>query len=105
MPISEEQIYRALGTVIDPDLKLNIVDLGLIYDVKIAQANELWDIDVTMTLVSSECPYGAVLLESVKKAVQAIDPSVGTVQVAVTFTPPWTPDRTTEEARGELGYS
>lgn len=105
MVISGEQVYQALGTVIDPDLKLNIVDLGLICDVRVAEANGKSDVDVTMTLVSAECPYGPVLLDAARKAVESMGDGVGRVRVAVTFTPPWTPERMTDEARGELGYS
>ena len=105
MQISSEQVYKALGTVIDPDLKLNIVDLGLICDVKLAESDGKCDVDVTMTLTSIGCPYGPVLLEAARKAVESLGSSVGMVRVAVTFTPPWTPDRMTQEAKGELGYS
>ena len=105
MQLSADQVYQALGTVIEPDLKLNIVDLGLICDVKLTESNGKHDIDVTMTLVSAGCPYGPVLLEAAKKAVESLGSPVGTVRVGITFTPPWTPDRMTQEAKGELGYS
>ncbi len=105
MAISAEQVYQALGTVIDPDLKLNIVDLGLICEVRIAESDGKSDVDVTMTLISAECPYGPVLLDAATKAVESIGDGVGRVRVAITFTPPWTPDRMTEEARGDFGYS
>jgi len=92
-----DQIYKSLKTVIDPEIGINIVDLGLIYDVKINNG----DVVVVMTLTTPGCPMGYMFDEEVKKAVKKIK-GVKKVKVEITFDPPWTPEKMSKEAKKKL---
>jgi metal-sulfur cluster biosynthetic enzyme len=103
MPIEEDKVREALKQVIDPELFVNIVDLGLIYDVNIAEnADGKSDVDVAMTMTSPACPAGPQLLGQSKAVVGNLE-NVGAVDIRLVMDPPWTPDRMTEEARDQLG--
>jgi len=103
MAIAEDKVREALKQVIDPELFVNIVDLGLIYDVKIAETDEgKSNVDVEMTMTSPACPAGPQLLGQSKMVVGALE-GVGAVDVRLVMDPPWTPDRMTEDARDQLG--
>jgi len=103
MAIEEDKVREALKQVIDPELFVNIVDLGLIYDVKIAETDEgKSNVDVEMTMTSPACPAGPQLLGQSKMVVGALE-GVGAVDVRLVMEPPWTPDRMTEDARDQLG--
>lgn len=101
--IPEEKVREALKEVVDPELFVNIVDLGLIYTVD-CQDNEEGKTDVTveMTMTSPACPAGPQLLGNSKAAVGRLE-NVGNVEIKLVMTPPWTPDRMTEDARDQLG--
>ncbi len=103
MQITEESVYAALRQVEDPELFVSIVDLGLIYEASLVENGGKWDVFVKMTLTSPGCPAGPELVANAKEAIQDLGEQVGEVKVEVTLTPPWTPDRMTEEARDELG--
>lgn len=90
MTISPEQVTEALREVFDPELGMSVVDLGLIYDVRIEGDR----IDIIMTLTAEGCPLHDAMSEWVRQAVGRI-PGVKAVAVAITFDPPWTPDRLT----------
>ena len=90
MTISPEQVTEALRAVLDPELGMSVVDLGLIYDVRIEGDR----IDIIMTLTAEGCPLHDAMSEWVRQAVGTI-PGVDEVAVAITFDPPWTPDRLT----------
>ena len=103
MPIAEDKVREALKQVIDPELFVNIVDLGLIYEIKIQENDEgKSDVDVEMTMTSPACPAGPQLLGQSKDFVGRLE-EVGEVDVKLVMTPPWTPDRMTEDARDQLG--
>jgi metal-sulfur cluster biosynthetic enzyme len=103
MPIAEDRIREALKSVVDPELFVNIVDLGLIYEVKIGDEVEgKSPVAVEMTMTSPACPAGPQLLSQSQDAVRRIE-GVGEVDVKLVMEPPWTPDRMTEEARDQLG--
>jgi metal-sulfur cluster biosynthetic enzyme len=103
MAIAEDNVREALKQVIDPELFVNIVDLGLIYDVKISEADEgKSNVDVEMTMTSPACPAGPQLLGQSKSVVGNLE-GVGEVDVRLVMDPPWTPDRMTEDARDQLG--
>lgn len=102
MPIAEQTILAALRQVSDPELRINVVDLGLIYGVGVEEAQGKTNIHVLMTMTSPACPYAPELMEDVKDVLSAL-PGAGNVTVQLTLSPPWTPDRMTEEARDELG--
>jgi metal-sulfur cluster biosynthetic enzyme len=103
MAIAEDHVREALKQVIDPELFVNIVDLGLIYDVKIAETDDgKCNVDVDMTMTSPACPAGPQLLGQSKAVIGNLE-NVGAVDVRLVMDPPWTPDRMTEDARDQLG--
>lgn len=103
MPVAEDRIREALKEVVDPELFVNIVDLGLIYEIKIDDAgDEKSNVVVEMTMTSPACPAGPQLLGQSKDVVGRLD-GVGEVDIKLVMEPPWTPDRMTEDARDQLG--
>ena len=103
MAIAEDTVREALKQVIDPELFVNIVDLGLIYEIKIEETDEgKSNVDVEMTMTSPACPAGPQLLGQSKDFIGRIE-EVGEVDVKLVMHPPWTPDRMTEDARDQLG--
>jgi metal-sulfur cluster biosynthetic enzyme len=94
-----EDVQEALTNVIDPELGLDFVELGLIYDVEI----EGGDVFITFTLTSPGCPIGPQVSEQIEEYVGELD-GVGNVHSRMTFTPPWTPELMSEEAKFALGY-
>src|SRR5271166_3419234 len=102
MSMQEETVYAALKQVRDPELMVNVVDLGLIYGVAIEDAGEKSNLGVMMTMTTPACPYGPQLVADVRDALKALD-GAGEVRVEVTLSPPWSPEMMTEEARDELG--
>jgi metal-sulfur cluster biosynthetic enzyme len=92
-------IRKALRTVRDPELNLNVVDLGLIYDVTI---DDEANVRVTMTLTSPGCPAGPEITQDVRDTVQNLD-GVEAVDVAIVWEPYWTPDRIDPRVRAFLG--
>jgi FeS assembly SUF system protein len=97
--ISEKNIVLAMKQVYDPEIPVNIYDLGLIYDII---SNEEGKVDVKMTLTSPNCPMADQLLQDVFDAVMDV-PGVKEVAIELTFEPPWDRDRMSEEALLELG--
>lgn len=94
----QEAIVDALRTVIDPELNVNIVDLGLIYTVQSREE----EVDVEMTLTTPACPAGPEILRSAVTAIEKLE-GVTKANVKLVMSPPWSPDRMTEAARDELG--
>jgi metal-sulfur cluster biosynthetic enzyme len=102
MPITEESIREALKEVIDPELFVNIIDLGLVYLVEVTDVEGKSNVKVEMTMTSPACPAGPQLLGQSKDFVGRLE-GVGEVDVRLVMDPPWTPDRMTEDARDQLG--
>lgn len=103
MPIAEDRIREALKGVVDPELFVNIVDLGLIYDIQVdEQPDSTSNVTIQMTMTSPACPAGPQLLGQSQDAIRRLD-GVGQVDVKLVMEPPWTPDRMTEDARDQLG--
>jgi metal-sulfur cluster biosynthetic enzyme len=98
MPTREEVVI-ALHQVEDPELGMDIVDLGLLYDVEVAGAN----VKVSYSLTSMGCPAGAMIQEDIERVVREL-PGVETVESELTFEPPWNPDRMSEDAKFILGF-
>jgi metal-sulfur cluster biosynthetic enzyme len=94
-----DDVQDALTNVIDPELGLDFVELGLIYGVEI----ESGDVFVSFTLTSPGCPIGPQVSEQIEEFVSELD-GVTAVYPKMTFTPPWTPDLMSEEAKFALGY-
>ena len=96
--LTKDEVLEALKEVYDPEIGVNIVDLGLVYDAEIDDKN---DVEVTMTLTSMGCPLGPVIISDVQQAVGKA--GSGEVRVRIVWSPPWSPDMMTEDARDELG--
>jgi metal-sulfur cluster biosynthetic enzyme len=96
---TEEDVTEALSNVIDPELGLDFVELGLVYDVGI----EGGTVNITFTLTTPACPIGPQVSEQMKEFVGEIE-GVEEVVPSMVFTPPWTPDKMSEDAKFALGY-
>lgn len=94
-----EKIVRVLKTVFDPEIPVDIYELGLIYDVFVNEANE---VKVLMTLTTPNCPVAETLPQEVEEKVKSLD-EVKDAEVEITFDPPWSQDLMSEEAKLELG--
>ena len=95
-----EKIIKVLKTIFDPEIPVDIYELGLIYDVFV---NEDFDAKVLMTLTSPNCPVAESLPAEVEEKVKSIK-GINQVEVEMTFDPPWTKDLMSEEAKLELGF-
>lgn len=101
--LSEDLVREELKKVIDPELFVNIVDLGLIYNVDLIPAEEgKTNIKIDMTMTSPMCPAGPQMIANSKQVLGQL-PKVGEVEVKIVLDPPWTPDKMTEDARDQLG--
>ena len=98
--ITEEKVKTALKEVIDPELHINIVDLGLIYDIATDQSSGI--VTITMTLTTPGCPLSFVFEELVPAAVKKVD-GVKDVVINLVWEPPWDPDKMSEDQLEELG--
>ena len=94
-----EKIVKVLKTIYDPEIPVDIYELGLIYDVLV---NEEYEVKILMTLTSPNCPVAESLPVEVEEKVKSID-ELKDVEVEITFDPPWTQDLMSEEAKLELG--
>lgn len=97
--LQKDLIREMLKGVIDPELGVNIVDLGLVYDMNISDSN---DVEVVMTLTSMGCPLGPVITQEVRGALSGLM-GIGETSVKIVWSPPWSPDKMSEDARDELG--
>ncbi len=101
--VDADRVWARLRRCYDPEIPVNVVDLGLIYRVHVSDLPSGGKrVDVTMTLTAPGCGMGQVLANDVEQAVRRL-PGVDEVQVELVFDPPWSPDAMTEEARLELG--
>jgi len=98
--INEAEVMDALHECYDPEIPVNIVDLGLIYNVVID--NDTGQVDITMTLTALGCPMAGEVIDEVQTRVSEVE-NVTSCKVNMTFDPPWSPDRMTEDAKWELG--
>ena len=96
--VTHEQVLEALKQVIDPELFVNVVDLGLIYKVDIQDKS----VSLDMTMTSPACPAGPQLVAQSKKAIESLEEGTQ-ANIQIVLMPPWTPDRMTEAARDHLG--
>jgi len=101
--LSEDLIREELKKVIDPELFINIVDLGLIYNVDLLPAAEgKIDCKIDMTMTSPMCPAGPQMIQNSKQVLGQL-PGMGNVEVKIVLDPPWSPDKMTQDARDQLG--
>ena len=99
MSVTEEQVFDALRVVEDPELGMDVVDLGLVYDVRVADGT----VTVTYSLTSMGCPAGAMIEEQMREVVGAMD-GVENVVTDLTWTPPWSPEMMSDDAKFVLGF-
>jgi metal-sulfur cluster biosynthetic enzyme len=96
--LTEETVLENLKQIIDPEVGINIVDMGLIYGVDLKDET----VGITMTLTSPGCPVGPQLVNGTQNVTQQLE-GVDEVNVDVVWTPPWTPEMMTDDAKDELG--
>ena len=96
--VTEDQVRKALRKVKDPELNLDLVVLGLIYDIRVDGGV----VDVTMSLTSPACPVAGQILDQAREAVEGVE-GVERANVELTFSPPWTPERIPPMIRSALG--
>jgi len=99
-PPSSETVRKALRAVKDPELNLNIIDIGLVYEVEVGDAG---DVLVKMTLTSPGCPAGGEIIEDVKRVVADLE-GVKSAEVELVWDPYWTPERMDPRVRAFLGF-
>ena len=99
MSLTKEDVFEALRAVEDPELGMDVVDLGLVYDVTV----EGTAVAVLYSLTSMGCPAGAQIEQDIKDAVGSME-GVEAVTTELTYTPPWSPDRMSDDAKFVLGF-
>ncbi len=97
--VDQDDVFDALSNVIDPELGLDFVELGLIYGVEIDEGK----VDITFTLTTPACPIGPQVSEQMQEFVGDL-PEVTEVVTSMVFTPPWSPEKMSEDAKFALGY-
>lgn len=98
--ITQEAAFEAMKEVIDPEIGVNIVDLGLVYGVEVDETD---NVEVTMTLTSMGCPLGPVIIRDVQNAISSAAEDVNEVNVRIVWSPPWSVEMMSEDAKDELG--
>jgi metal-sulfur cluster biosynthetic enzyme len=97
--VTKDAVMKALSEVMDPELGLSLVDLGLIYDVQIADDK----VDVKMTLTAPGCPLHSIMRQSAQKRLEGLDGVKG-ANVQIVWDPPWRPEMMSENAKKQLGF-
>ncbi|MBO8161590.1 MAG: metal-sulfur cluster assembly factor [Thermosipho sp. (in: Bacteria)] len=97
--VTKEVIWNKLKEVIDFEIGLDVVSLGLVYDVQVDENNNVY---VLMTMTTPMCPLAGMILQEAEAKIKEVE-GVNDVKVELTFDPPWTPDRIDPEVRGQLG--
>ena len=101
--VTEDEVYSALRQCYDPEIPVNIVDLGLIYNIRLEDVPEdAQDVAVEMTLTAQGCPAHVQISEQVKARLEQL-PGIRNAAVNIVWNPPWTPERLSPEARKQLG--
>jgi len=96
--VTKEQVMKALESVFDPEFPISVVDMGLIYDVKVSKAS----VSVSMTLTNPGCPMSSVIVNMVKNKIEGLK-GVKAAEIELTFDPPWTPEMLSSTAKKKLG--
>jgi metal-sulfur cluster biosynthetic enzyme len=102
MPVTEDDVLSALKQCYDPEIPVNIVDLGLIYGVRFEPADDQQDVTIDMTLTAQGCPAHVTISDQVKARLEQL-PGIRDAKVNVVWSPPWTPERLSPDARKQLG--
>ena len=101
--INKKEVIEVLQTCFDPEIPIDLWNLGLIYDINILENNNIFDIEILMTLTTPGCSMINIIAEDVKNKVSSIK-EIKEVIVDVTFDPPWTPEMMTDEGKVKLGF-
>ena len=96
---TKDAVLEALKNVFDPELGINIVDLGLVYEVEIAEGG---DVDITYSLTTMGCPIGPLIEDQMRQFLTGV-PGVGEVRPEMVLRPPWSPEMMSDEAKAALG--
>ena len=99
-PVNDESVLAALRAVNDPEIGMNIVDLGLVYRAE----RKPQGIEVKLTLSTPSCPMSEILVEQAREVLQRQFVDAPSIHIELVWDPPWTPDRMTETARRQLGW-
>ena len=98
--VSDDQVWDALRTVLDPEIGINVVDLGLVYSVGVS-GNQ---VRVAMTMTTQACPLHAYLTEAAQAAIRQRAPDAAAVQIDLVWDPPWSPAMMSDAAKQQLGW-
>jgi metal-sulfur cluster biosynthetic enzyme len=98
--VTEEQVYAALKKCMDPEIPVNVVDLGLIYGVKVAGGK---DVDIKMTMTTRGCPLHDTLVSDVKRYLGKVN-GIGNINVDIVWDPPWSLEKMNQDVREKLGF-
>ena len=98
--VEEAQVWEALRGVLDPEIGINVVDLGLVYSVEVSSN----DVHVAMTMTTQACPLHAYITEAAEAAIRQRAPEAGTVRVDMVWDPPWSPAMMSAAAKQQLGW-
>ena len=99
--VTADRVRDALRHVLDPEVGINVVDLGLVYDVRVEDGN----VSVAMTMTTPACPLGETLSEQAEAAIRQGVPGVKSVMVALVWDPPWRPSMMSDAAKEQLGWA
>lgn len=102
MKITIKQVKKKLYEVLDPELNISIVDLGLIYGVKLSKDNQVY---ITMTLTTIGCPLLTLIEDQIKSKVSELGINQSKINIKIVFSPPWTMDKMTKKGKTMLGIS
>lgn len=104
-PFGEDSVWEALRGCYDPEIPVNLVDLGLIYDLRLSEKGEnRFDVAIKMTLTAQGCGMGPVIAQDAKERIETI-PEIETADLEIVWDPPWTPRMISEEGKKVLGLS
>ena len=98
--LTEEAVRQALRQVIDPEVGMNIVDLGLVYGIRIGEGA----LQVDLTMTSPACPMGDMVVDEAREALEGLVPAGTEVTVDLVWEPPWEPSRMSDSAKGHFGW-
>ena len=100
MMVTKEEVTEILKTVVDPEVGISVIDLGLVYDINVVDGKKVF---VNMTLTTPGCPMAQVIAKDAERALSQIE-GIEVAQVNLVWEPPWTPDMMTDDAKRMLGW-
>lgn len=99
--MTEERIRKALRSVIDPEIGVNIVDLGLVYSVDVQPG----DVHIEITMTTPACPLHGLITQEIERVLRRVFPDLGELTVDLVWSPPWSPEMMSETAKRQLGWA